>query len=93
MPDTRDLALGATVKIFRSQRRLTQQNVSKLMKIHGHHTWHTSTVSMIEHGRRRLRMSEAGALSKTLGVPVKKLLEAANAVDRGLTGIVDERKR
>lgn len=84
MPDTRDLALGATVYVYRQKRHLTQRQVARLMELRGHPVWSPGTVSQVEHGRRRLRMSEAGALARTLGVTVKQLLEAANQVDRGL---------
>ena len=84
MADTRDIALGATVYVFRKRRRLTQKQVARLMELRGHPVWRSGTVSSVEHGKRRLRMSEAGALARTLGVTVKQLLEAANQVDRGL---------
>ena len=75
--DVRDRALGAAVRIYRRERMLSQAEVAEAM-VRRQHSWHPSTVSMVERGQRRLRMAEATALARALGTTVPNLLRRAD---------------
>jgi transcriptional regulator with XRE-family HTH domain len=65
--------VGASVKVLRAQRGLTQADVAEAMQGLGH-SWIQTTVAKTEAADRPLRLNEVADLAKILGVRVPQLV-------------------
>lgn len=75
---TADQRFGLQVKSLRQQRGLTMKDLAEELRSVGFSQFHTTTVSRLERGERKLGLAEAEALASVLDSSVEALLSGTN---------------
>jgi transcriptional regulator with XRE-family HTH domain len=73
-PSTAEMALGLRLRRLRDARGMSQEQLARLMSVHGH-PWHQTTVAKTEAGARPIRVNEVIDLARVFGLKPGDLLD------------------
>ncbi|SKZ42085.1 MULTISPECIES: helix-turn-helix domain-containing protein [Gordonia] len=88
---TVESTFAANLKAVREQQRISQEQLAERMSRAGY-SWHQATVYKVESGSREVKLGEAEALSKILGVSVNVLMQES-AVATEVAAIVEAHRQ